>query len=76
MSRLIGVINVTKGGHVPARVGAYAPASGAGGRMPGSLRVPGGDNSDRRNMPQGAGRADRTGRFGGSRPARAITAPP
>ena len=29
------------GGHAAARVGANAPASGAGGRMPGPLCAPG-----------------------------------
>ena len=51
MPPLIGIPNVTKGGHAHARVGAYAPASGAGGRMPGALCAPGGANPDRGYIP-------------------------
>ena len=33
--RLIEPVSTPTAGHAAARVGAYAPASGAGGRMPG-----------------------------------------
>ncbi len=38
------------GGPAAARVGANAPAEGAGGRRPGPLCAPGGTNPIRRNM--------------------------
>jgi len=37
-------------GRAAARVGADAPAMGAGGRMPGPLRNPGQENSIKRDM--------------------------
>ncbi len=51
MSPRIGFAPFANRGRAAARVGADAPAMGAGGRMPGPLRNPGQENSIKRDMP-------------------------